>query len=833
METRRSLESLKAEIRGEVEALVKLSRLHLPPDRAPFEPDRKFDLRNPFDGELYTLLERGAWQLVQCAAKEAVRRRKGASILSPSDRLAITKEIFPFLRDLWLDTGYDIARPLRQMELGGKPTLDHLRKTLDSALMDFSWRPEPAESEGQTLAGQQPVFPTAPPVEAEGMLAQPKQPTAAVRGRAETATSHEALPTASEQRECEGTPPGATAPPESQIGDAPELAANADSASSGMATNDPHGAVPAHLGPQAVKEPGSPDNPGTADVIKAPARSGDPVRLTAIPTQGIAEEAIMDDLSNQPDTARHRRGAAESEAEDIPGGDRQADSGGAPDSPPAPRLEDDHQIDNELEREECAEKVPGSGFAYGLLALLDRAAQRLDAYKGPAYALRAMLDRATKDIPKIRADADSAMKDEIAAANSREMPASEKASPNAVHQQIPECEREARSLAAPALPGSGAGAAEGLQDTVNTGVPQGPLPASPIPLRGLSPETLVQIERCQSRLRAQFLSTSNWSEFSVIGLGLAPSVLPPGRPLQLKQKLREHADAMFDCEAKYYPNDRAYEQWFLDLAKRLRIEILVDYIQIRTTPVYFGLTLDEASEFLGQTLQDRARWWIRPKAGAPTAPNFGCLPTSQAKSTDTSPAPMGNTHRVVQTEESNGPAQAPQLKMQSYFGIEDPSTRPSGQPVLPQAVNEPALQPSASDDVPRLAADIRTEPKAVDAGLTLPPPGCPQSATEGETHREPECHPTHGQTSGNEPAEKETAPNRTNSDEAHTGAKEQNNEPASPTVTADSVLTEHGNRVTEKRKRGPKSDDSSHMRVAEILVDCPQWAENLKEVCAR
>jgi hypothetical protein len=46
-----------------------------------------------------------------------------------------------------------------------------------------------------------------------------------------------------------------------------------------------------------------------------------------------------------------------------------------------------------------------------------------------------------------------------------------------------------------------------------------------------------------------------------------------------------------------------------------------------------------------------------------------------------------------------------------------------------------------------------------------------------------------------------------------------------------SPLTKRG--APEKRKRGPKSDDSSHMRVAEILVDCPQWAANLKEACAR
>jgi hypothetical protein len=43
------------------------------------------------------------------------------------------------------------------------------------------------------------------------------------------------------------------------------------------------------------------------------------------------------------------------------------------------------------------------------------------------------------------------------------------------------------------------------------------------------------------------------------------------------------------------------------------------------------------------------------------------------------------------------------------------STGPSDQLVLPQAVNETAPQPNAPDDVPRLAADIQTEPKAVDA----------------------------------------------------------------------------------------------------------------------
>jgi hypothetical protein len=50
---------------------------------------------------------------------------------------------------------------------------------------------------------------------------------------------------------------------------------------------------------------------------------------------------------------------------------------------------------------------------------------------------------------------------------------------------------------------------------------------------------------------------------------------------------------------------------------------------------------------------------------------------------------------------------------------------------------------------------------------------------------------------------------------------------------SDPALSEFGNRGPKKRKRGPKSDDTSHMRVAEILADYPQWEEDLKETCAR
>jgi len=192
----------------------------------------------------------------------------------------------------------------------------------------------------------------------------------------------------------------------------------------------------------------------------------------------------------------------------------------------------------------------------------------------------------------------------------------------------PDAARYGGGVAESGAEDAGTGAAEGLQDTRDADAPQGPSSASPIPLPEFSLETLVQIERCQSRLQEKFLSTSNWSEFSMIRLGLAPCVLPPGRPMQLKQKLREHADAMFDCEAKHCPNGKAHEQWFLDLAKKLQLEIIFDYIQVRMTAVHFGLTQQEASEFLRQTLEDRAKWWIRSKAGGSTVPDAGCLPAA-------------------------------------------------------------------------------------------------------------------------------------------------------------------------------------------------------------
>ena len=65
--------------------------------------------------------------------------------------------------------------------------------------------------------------------------------------------------------------------------------------------NDPHRGVPPDGGPQAAEEPGSSDKLGSTEMLKAPARPGDPSRLTACPPQGIAEGVMPDNPFSDPE----------------------------------------------------------------------------------------------------------------------------------------------------------------------------------------------------------------------------------------------------------------------------------------------------------------------------------------------------------------------------------------------------------------------------------------------------------------------------------------------------------------------------------------------------
>jgi hypothetical protein len=78
-----NLESLKARIKAEVYALIKL---HFPEKRSPldalFVPPRTANLSDPFEADFYRTLEQGGLEMVQLAADERTKR-EGHRTLSP------------------------------------------------------------------------------------------------------------------------------------------------------------------------------------------------------------------------------------------------------------------------------------------------------------------------------------------------------------------------------------------------------------------------------------------------------------------------------------------------------------------------------------------------------------------------------------------------------------------------------------------------------------------------------------------------------------------------------------------------------------------------------
>jgi hypothetical protein len=136
VETSNSLDSRKAQLEEDVNALVELSRADFPVGYRHFEPRRTFDIRSPFDGVLFSVLERGARELAQFAAAELLAGKKGVQILRPSERLAIRNQIFPFITKLWVRTGYDPSGSfgLRESEPARDPALKSLKKVLDDEL---------------------------------------------------------------------------------------------------------------------------------------------------------------------------------------------------------------------------------------------------------------------------------------------------------------------------------------------------------------------------------------------------------------------------------------------------------------------------------------------------------------------------------------------------------------------------------------------------------------------------------------------------------------------------------------------------------------------------
>src|ERR1035438_5577023 len=90
---------------------------------------------------------------------------------------------------------------------------------------------------------------------------------------------------------------------------------------------------------------------------------------------------------------------AESETEDTLNRGPQADREDAPHSKPAPKFEDNQEIDKQAGREESAECLPSRSMLSGLREFLDRTAQGERAFPelNLASGLRAMLFRAVED----------------------------------------------------------------------------------------------------------------------------------------------------------------------------------------------------------------------------------------------------------------------------------------------------------------------------------------------------------------------------------------------------------------------------------------------------
>jgi hypothetical protein len=146
----KNLESLKASIDEDIQALVKQQRSTLTWEQQMMgasPPPRTFNLNDPFEANLFSVLERGAPELTESAVAEAVQQ-DGDEALRPAKRSAITEQIYPFIEDRWLNTGFDPLHGAPGMAFRAGPTLNRLREVLDRTLQDFSPKPERAGDAG-------------------------------------------------------------------------------------------------------------------------------------------------------------------------------------------------------------------------------------------------------------------------------------------------------------------------------------------------------------------------------------------------------------------------------------------------------------------------------------------------------------------------------------------------------------------------------------------------------------------------------------------------------------------------------------------------------------
>ena len=136
----KTIESLKAGIDDDIKALITEQRSTLTWEQQMMwvsPPPRTFNLNDPFEANLFSVLERGARDLTESASAEAVWQG-GDEVLRPSKRSAITEPIHSFLADRWLNTGVDLLQGFPGARLRVEPTLSRLRAVVNRTLMKLS-----------------------------------------------------------------------------------------------------------------------------------------------------------------------------------------------------------------------------------------------------------------------------------------------------------------------------------------------------------------------------------------------------------------------------------------------------------------------------------------------------------------------------------------------------------------------------------------------------------------------------------------------------------------------------------------------------------------------
>jgi hypothetical protein len=139
-----NLESLKARIEDDVRALVQRQAFLNPADfvRNALGPIRIDNLTDPFEAELYSVLERGGIELVRFIAR-GVAQQELDETLRPAQQLAIVQEVYPFLKSLWLNTGFPNITTSLGANHGMDPSTSRLREALCKAAQSFGFDTNP------------------------------------------------------------------------------------------------------------------------------------------------------------------------------------------------------------------------------------------------------------------------------------------------------------------------------------------------------------------------------------------------------------------------------------------------------------------------------------------------------------------------------------------------------------------------------------------------------------------------------------------------------------------------------------------------------------------